>query len=124
MQKSDSKQTLQGRTAVVDKKFKNLQWSLHELVSQSSADTDRCIQKGMGCSMSRDINRGKWLKEEQLLNINVLELKAIKLALLTFNKQKSLKGSSFSNRQLHCTILPCENGRNREPNVTEIKQKN
>ena len=32
LQKSDSKQTLQGRTAVVDKKFKNLQWSLLDSV--------------------------------------------------------------------------------------------
>ena len=28
-------------------------------VSQSIADTDRCIQEGMGCSMLRDISRGQ-----------------------------------------------------------------
>ena len=97
LQKSDSKQKLQGRTALVDKKFENLQWSLLDLVSQSSADTDRCIQKGMGCSMSRDIIRGggQWSKEKQLLHINVLELKAVKLALLTLNKEKSLKAVRF-----------------------------
>ena len=60
-------------------------------VSQSSADTNRCTQKGMGCSMLGDINRGQWAKEEPLLHINVLELKSVKLAPLTFNKQKSLK---------------------------------
>ena len=38
---------------------------------------------------------GKWSKEEQLLHINVLELKAVKLALLTFNKQKSLEVVHF-----------------------------
>ena len=38
---------------------------------------------------------GQWSKEEQLLHINVLELKAVKLALLTFNKQKSLKAIHF-----------------------------
>ena len=32
LQKSDSKHTLQGRTAVADKKFKNLQWSLLDSV--------------------------------------------------------------------------------------------
>ena len=51
LQKSDSKQKLQGKTAVVDAKFENLQWSLLDSVSQSSADSGRCIQKGMGCSM-------------------------------------------------------------------------
>ena len=96
MQKSDSKQKLQGRTALVDKKFENLQWSLLDLVSQSSADTGRCIQKGMGCSMSRDIIRGRrWSKEKQLLQINVLELKVVKLALLAINKEKSLKAVHF-----------------------------
>ena len=96
LQKSDSEQKLQGRTALVDKKFENLQWSLLDLVSQSSADTGRCIQKGMRCSMSRDIIRGRqWSKEKQLLQINVLELKVVKLALLTINKEKSLKAVHF-----------------------------
>ena len=62
LQKSDSKQKVRGRTAVVDKKFKNLQWSLLDSVSQSSAEIDRCIQKGTGYSMSRDINRATTVK--------------------------------------------------------------
>ena len=41
--------------------------------------------------MSRDMNKGQRSKEEQLLHINLLELKAVKLALLIFNKPKSLK---------------------------------
>ena len=47
--------------------------------------------------MSRDINRvgGQWSMEEHLLHINVLELKAIKLALLIFSEQKSLKAVHF-----------------------------
>ena len=60
LQKSDSKQKVRGRTAVVDKKFKNLQ--LLDSVSQSSAEIDRCIQKGTGYSMSRDINRATTVK--------------------------------------------------------------
>ena len=44
LQKSDSKRKLQGRTAVVNKKLKNLQWSLRDSVSQSGTDTDGCIQ--------------------------------------------------------------------------------
>ena len=86
MQKSDSKQKLQGRTAVVDTNFENFQWSLLASVSQSSADTNRCIQKGMGSVCQGILTGGQWSKEKQLLHINVLELKAVKLALLTFNK--------------------------------------
>ena len=78
LQKSDSKQKLQGRTAVADKIFENLQWSLLDSVSQSSADTDRCIQKGVGAVCQGISTRGQWSKEEQLLHINVLELKTVK----------------------------------------------
>ena len=48
--------------------------------------------------MSKDINRDvgrEKSKEDQLLHINVLELKAVKLALLTVKKQKSLKAVHF-----------------------------
>ena len=38
---------------------------------------------------------GQWSMEEHLLHINVLELKAIKLALLIFSEQKSLKAVHF-----------------------------
>ena len=55
--------------------------------------------------------------------LHVLELKS---NISTFDLQqiKIFESSSFSNRQHHCTTLPCENGGNREPNVTEIKQRN
>ena len=76
---------------MVDTKFENLQWLLLDAVSQSNADTSRFIQKGMGCSMSRDITGGQWSKKEQLLHIYVLEWKKQKLG-----KQ--------INRHHHCAI--------------------
>ena len=39
--------------------------------------------------------RGLWSNEEQLLHINVLELLAIKLALLTFSESESIKSIHF-----------------------------
>ena len=102
LQKSDSKQKLQGRTPVMDIKFENLQWLLLDSVSESSADTNRGIQKGLWCIMSRDINNMQWSKEEQLLHINLFELKTVKLAILTLSKQKSLKVVHF---QIDNTII-------------------
>ena len=52
------------------------------------ADASR---KGWGAVCQGISTGGQWSKEEELLHINVLEMKAVKLALLTFNKQKSLK---------------------------------
>ena len=59
-----------------------------------------------------------------MLHINVLELKAVNLALLTFKKQRSLKAVQLSNRQHHSTTLLCEIWGRGGPNVTEIKQRN
>ena len=64
-----------------------------------------------------------------MLHINVLELKAVKLAFLILNKQKTFESNSFSNRKHHCTTYPvkmvkgCGRGRgvkrDREQNVPE-----
>ena len=95
LQKSYSKQKLQGSTAVVDKKLKNLQWSLLDSVSQSSANTGRCIQKELGCSKSRDINRGAMVKEETVATNKCISTESSRISTLTFNKQKSLKEIHF-----------------------------
>ena len=97
LQKSDSKQKLQGRTALVDKKFENLQWSLLDLVSQSSADTDRCIQKGMGCSMSRDIITGgrTMVKGETIVTHNCIRTESSKISTFDLKQRKIFESSSF-----------------------------
>ena len=58
LQKSHSKQKLQGKTAVVDKKFENWQWSLLDSVSQSSAGKNKCIQKEMGYQQGEMVKGG------------------------------------------------------------------
>ena len=81
-------------------------------------------RKGWG-AVCQGISTGRqWLKEEQLLHINVLELKAVKLALLTFNKQKSLKAVHFQIDNTTALLYLVKMGGNRELNVTEIKQRN
>ena len=117
LQKSDSKQTLQGRTEAVDKKFKNLQWSLLDSFSQSSADTGRCIQKGMGCSMSRDINRRAMVKGGRVVTHKCIRNESSKISTFDLQQTKIFESSSYSSRQHDCTTLSCENRGNREPNV-------
>ena len=95
LQKSDSKQKLQGRTVAVDKKFKNLQWSLLDSVSQSRADTDRCIQKGMGCSMSRYINRVKMVKGGTVVTHKCIRTESSKVSTFDLQQTKYLKVVHF-----------------------------
>ena len=47
-----------------------------------------------------------------------------KISTFDLQQTKIFGSSSFSNGQQHCTAPPCENGGSREPNVTEIKQRN
>ena len=95
LQKSDSKQKLQGRTAVVDKKFKSLQWSLLDSVSQPRADTDRCIQKGMGCSMSREINRVEMVKGGTFVTHKCIRTESSKISAFHLQQTKYLKAVHF-----------------------------
>ena len=80
--------------------FKNLQCPLLDSVSQSNENTNRWIKKEMGYSMI--LTRGQWSKDEQLLHINVLQLKAVKLKFLTFSKERYLKAFNY---QIDNTIL-------------------
>ena len=52
-------------------------------------------RKGWGAVCQGISTGGQWSKEKQLLHINILELKAVKVPLLTFNKQKSLIAVHF-----------------------------
>ena len=97
LQKSDSKQKLQGRTAVVNTKFENLRCSLLDSFSQSSTDADRCIQKGMECSMSRDINRGAMVKGGIVLTHKCVRTESSKISTFDLQQAKIFESSSFSN---------------------------
>ena len=62
--------------------------------SQVLKQTD-ASKKGWGTVCQGISTGGQRSYEEQLLHINVLELKTVKLALLTFTEQKSLKAFHF-----------------------------
>ena len=95
MRKSDSKQKIQGRTAVVDTKCENLQWSLLDSVSQSSADTKKCIQKGMVCSLSMDINWGLMIKGKTVIAHKCVGTESSKINIFDLQQTKIFGSSSF-----------------------------
>ena len=80
----------QGETSVVDRKFRNLQWSLLDPVSQPSAYTDNCIQKRMRCSMSRDINRGAMVKGETVVTHKCVGTEGSKISTSDLQPNKNL----------------------------------
>lgn len=56
---------------------------------------NRCIQTRLWSSLSGKEYRGQWSLQESNLHINILELKAVYLAILTFYKMIPLK-------HIHC----------------------
>ena len=67
-----------------------IQNHLDQMLIQTDAS-----KKGWGAVCKGVRTGGLWSKEEQLLHVNVLELLAIKLALLTFTKSGSIKSIHF-----------------------------
>ena len=78
----------------------------------------------MGWSMSRDIDRGAMAEGVTVVTHKFIGTEISKVSTFDLKQTKILKSSSFSNREHHCSTLPCQNRGNRQPNVTEIKQRN
>jgi len=78
---------------------KNLELSNGRAILRQN-DTKVTIQadaskKGWGAYCQNETIGGQWTQQESSLHINVLEMTAIKLALLTFSKTLELKGVHF-----------------------------
>ena len=80
---------------MVNKKFENLQWSLLDSVSQSSVDTNRYIQKGMGCIMSRDVSRAAMVKGETVFTHKCVGTESSKTSTFDLQQTKIFESRSF-----------------------------
>ena len=77
-----------GRIAVVDRKPKILQWEVSNSGQASDSNTDRCLTGKLGSQLHE--TEGKWSVEKRKLHINILELLAVKNAILAFTKEKTI----------------------------------
>ena len=69
---------------MVGKQRRNIKWEVNFVTHKQNYNPNRCFSIG-----------GQWTLQESRLHINLLELKAINLALLTFYKMFSLKAADF-----------------------------
>ena len=84
---STFRQGCKGRTFLVDRKFKALQWKVPYFASSRLVHINRCINQRVGGATCQGISTGgPWSQEERKAHINILELKAVHLAILTFTK--------------------------------------
>ena len=77
-------QQFKGVTSKVGWKSHDFQWALPNLASNCFHNKDGCIHERLGISLSGSSYRSEIELQEQKLDINVLEMKAVKLVLLAY----------------------------------------
>ena len=78
-----------GGTPLKNGKLETLQWDENSATRTSYDHSDRCLNKRLGAYYKGVSTGEKWPKEEKHFHINVLELLALKFAILTFTKNLS-----------------------------------
>ena len=71
---------------LVDNEFKNLQWKILNLISTHFVHNNQCINQGLGTACQGRSTMGLSSRKEQKISINILKLKVVHLAILTFTK--------------------------------------
>ena len=72
------------RTVMVERKFNSLQPEIFNFFPTTNNNKLRCITTRLGSELSRTDNRGAMVQGGTKFHINVLELKAAKLAIMSF----------------------------------------
>ena len=67
-------------------------------------------KKRWGAVCQGTTTRGTWSYQERTKHINVLELTAVKLAILTFTREKIGNNNPLTNRQYNSSVLLGKNG--------------
>ena len=82
------------------------------------------LPKQVGGSLSGNHHRGTWSCQERTKHIYVLELIAVKLAILTFTRGKSETAIPLTNRHYGSSVLLGKNGGNSQSRIATSSQGN
>jgi len=133
---SDFRQGGQTRTELVDSKLGAIQWP--QLNTNHSTSKSDASKTGWGAACQNRSTGGLWSKEESLEHINFLELKAAKLAILTFVRLLSVTSIHLQmdntvalayiakmggTKSKKLTSLYSKNGGHKKQKVNPIKQR-
>ena len=108
--------------------MEELQWLIQNLKICDGRFTVKCSYKQMhperdGMLYVKGYQHGTMVKGGTVVTHKCVGAESSKISTFDLQQTKILESSSFSNRKHYSTILPCENRRNKEPNVIEIKQR-
>ena len=90
-----TQQQFKGENSVVDPKSSDFQWELPNSAASFLTIRTDASKKGWGAVCQGIPTGGKWNLQEQQHHINVLEMKAVKLALLVCHKHFQMKAIHF-----------------------------
>ena len=71
---------------MVDPESLPFKWTFSSSTATTADNRHRCVSPRLGCILQRSQNGGQWSALEKTFHINVLELKAVKLAILSFHR--------------------------------------
>ena len=108
--------------------MEELQWLIQNLKICDGRFTVKCSYKQMhperdGMLYVKGYQHGTMVKGGTVVTHKCVGAESSKISTFDLQQTKILESSSFSNRKHYSTTLPCENRRNKEPNVIEIKQR-
>ena len=85
----DTGEFSQGGTPLVNGKLESLQWDKNSATRTPYDHSDRCLDKRLEAYCKGVSTEGECSKEEKHFHINILELLALKFAILTFTNNLS-----------------------------------
>ena len=89
------RQGCKGRTFLLDRKLKALQWKVPDFASNRLVHINEHIYQGVGATCKGIRTGGPWPQEERKAHINLLELKVVHLAIMK-TKFKVVDGQQSS----------------------------
>ena len=99
------KPTFTGTVEMVEREFTFSEWQTTENSNSTIHHPNICIQKGLGAVCQGTTTGGTWSYQERTKHINLLELIAVKFAILTFTRGKSVTTVHLQIGNM--TALPC-----------------
>ena len=120
---SETIQGGKGRVNLVEKQSLSEQWEYPSFQSPRNGDQNRCLEEGVGAASNGLSTGGPWSIEESGLHINIQELEAIRLGILTFTLKKKVKSIHIKTDNMTALSYLIKKGGTKCQVLTEISKK-
>ena len=117
---SKIKAAVTGRVEVVEGEFSSSERQTTENRNTTVNDTNGCFQNRLGAVCQGTTTGGTWSYQERTKHINILELIAVKHAIMTFTKGKSVTTIHFQIDNMTALSYLAKMGGTRSPELLQV----